>query len=829
MKAIIMAGGEGTRLRPLTCDRPKPMVPVANRPIMAYAIELLKAHEIKDIGVTLQYLPEVIKEHFGSGEEYHVNLHYFLEDEPLGTAGSVKNAEGFLDDTFIVISGDALTDFNLSRAISFHREKGSLGTLILTTVDNPLQYGVVITESDGRIRSFLEKPGWGEVFSDRVNTGIYILEPEVLQYIPLGKLFDFSKDLFPFLMESKKPLFGCTLEGYWCDIGNLDQYLQAHYDLLDGKVNTQLTGKAVDKKGTVIAGEGTLIHENAQIRGPVVLGKECRISAGAKLEPYTVVGDRVRIEEGASVKRSVIWNGAYIGKNSSVRGAVLCESTSLHERASIYEGAVLGDGGMLMENALIRPGVKIWPYKTVEAGVPLSESLVWGTRCGKALFGSEGVGGRANVDITPEFCTRMGLAYGTSLPRSKKVAVSCDGSEICSTLKDAFASGVRGTGIQVCDLGGIFAPVHRYAVAGLKAEGGVHIKRDAGDRDRVWIVFTNYQGNDLKPEKTRKIENLYWLENFRRASSTEVLSVIHLREILKEYIQDILEAVDKNLVKQRVFQIVLYCQSPVLSTMLSFILEERLGCLVRVYNPGADGKDFQSWSQMQEMVSFLAREVVATGADLAAVVDLNAENIMFIDNEGVFLDANMFTALVSLIILKSNKGGVISVSVTAPGVVEKLADRYDGRVIRTKASRHAIMESGSGEEVRERQGIYSQVKFQYDAFFAIVRLLDFLSKKGLSLSQLVNEIPDFYISQKYEVCPWEYKGKVMRNLIETETAQNVELIDGIKVHSENGWVLALPHCEKPVYQILSEGVSQEAAEELTGFYASKIKKLINQN
>ncbi|WP_129588641.1 nucleotidyltransferase family protein, partial [Moorella stamsii] len=219
MKAIIMAGGEGSRLRPLTCKRPKPLVPVANRPVMEYCVDLLRDLGIKEVGVTLQYLPRLIEEYFGDGSDFGLHLHYFVEDKPLGTAGSVKNAASFLDETFVVVSGDALTDFDLRPAMAKHKENRALATLVLTTVDNPLEYGVVITNPDGSIRSFLEKPSWGEVFSDRVNTGIYILEPEVLELVPEGESFDFSKDLFPRLLKDKKPLYGITLSGYWCDIG----------------------------------------------------------------------------------------------------------------------------------------------------------------------------------------------------------------------------------------------------------------------------------------------------------------------------------------------------------------------------------------------------------------------------------------------------------------------------------------------------------------------------------------------------------------------------------------------------------------------------------
>jgi mannose-1-phosphate guanylyltransferase/phosphomannomutase len=240
MKAIIMAGGEGSRLRPLTCARPKPMVPIVNRPCMEHIVSLLRSQEIREIGVTLQYLPEEIRNYFGDGKDFGVNLHYYIEDVPLGTAGSVENAASFLDETFIVISGDAVTDCSLQEAVAFHKERGALVTIVLTEVTCPLEYGVVITTKEGRITRFLEKSGWEEVFSDQVNTGIYILEPEVLDYIEANQQVDFSKDVFPKLLAMGKDMYAIVIKGkYWCDIG------MTHTKVIQGIHMVQRSRRAV--------------------------------------------------------------------------------------------------------------------------------------------------------------------------------------------------------------------------------------------------------------------------------------------------------------------------------------------------------------------------------------------------------------------------------------------------------------------------------------------------------------------------------------------------------------------------------------------------------
>ena len=241
MRAVLMAGGSGTRLRPLTCDLPKPMVPVMNRPIAEHIINLLKRNGVDEVIATLYYLPDIMRDYFQDGSDFGIRMTYAVEeDQPLGTAGCVKNIAELLDETFIVISGDGITDFDLQEAIRFHKSKGSKATLVLAHVPNPVEFGVVITDPENRIKRFLEKPSTSEIFSDTVNTGTYILEPEVLDYLPPNQETDFSKDLFPLLLDKGEPMFGYVADGYWCDVGHLDAYREAQYDALDKKVDVNL-------------------------------------------------------------------------------------------------------------------------------------------------------------------------------------------------------------------------------------------------------------------------------------------------------------------------------------------------------------------------------------------------------------------------------------------------------------------------------------------------------------------------------------------------------------------------------------------------------------
>src|ERR687883_302359 len=299
-----MAGGEGTRLRPLTSNQPKPMVSIVGKPCMEHILELLRSHGFEDVIVTVAFLPQAIRSYFGNGETIGMDINYSVEESPLGTAGSVRLASGRLDDTFLVISGDALTDVDLTKVVDFHREKGAAVTIALKSVENPLEFGIVVTDEDGRIERFLEKPSWGQVFSDTINTGIYVLEPEVMQHVPTDRPYDFSKELFPLLLEMGRPIYGYVFDGYWQDIGNLDQFRQANLDALEERVRLNIPGIRI--RGNVWLGDGVEIADLEQVEGPALLGNYCRVAPGASVGEYSVLSNSVTLRERTRTTRSVI-------------------------------------------------------------------------------------------------------------------------------------------------------------------------------------------------------------------------------------------------------------------------------------------------------------------------------------------------------------------------------------------------------------------------------------------------------------------------------------------------------------------------------------------
>src|SRR3990170_1373311 len=446
MKAVVMAGGFGTRLRPLTEKLPKPMAHVANRPMMEHVVRLLAAEGIDDLEVLLHFYPEKISTYFGDGSPWGVRMHYVNAEADYGTAGAVKNAEDRLDGTFLVISADIITDFDLSKAIDFHTARKAAVTIVLTRVPNPLQYGIVITEDDGRIVRFLEKPTWGEVFSDTINTGIYIVEPDVLGLIPPMKNWDFSKNLFPAMLARGDRLLGYVAEGYWKDVGNLDEYLNVHLDLLAGKVKIGFEG---EKAGTrsVWIGEGTKVDYTAELSN-VLLGKKCVVGSGVTMS-NVVVGDGCVIEDGAVIQSSVLWERVSVGKGARILENIIGSDARVGRGAFLAERAVISDHCSIGTEAVVKPNVKVWPHKVVEDWAVLSSSLIWGEKWARSLFGAYGIVGLANLEISPEFAAKVGAAYAATFGRKVVLSTSRDSHKASRMINRAIMTGMLSGGLDL--------------------------------------------------------------------------------------------------------------------------------------------------------------------------------------------------------------------------------------------------------------------------------------------------------------------------------------------------------------------------------------------
>jgi mannose-1-phosphate guanylyltransferase/phosphomannomutase len=808
VKAVIMAGGEGSRLRPLTCNKPKPMVPVAGRPILEHTLDLLKRHGITEVVLTLQFMPTAIMNYFGDGSEFGMRMRYVVENAPLGTAGSVRNAARFLDEPFIVVSGDALTDFDLGSLYRFHRERGAKATLGLTRVPNPVELGIVTTAEDGSIARFLEKPSWGEVFSDTVNTGVYVLDPDVLEMVPEGRPFDFSKDLFPAMLAARRPLFGCILYGYWCDIGNLAQYCQAQVDAMDGTVRLGIAGT---RSGPgVWVGNGARISRESVVIPPVLIGEGTTVAAGAVVGPHCVTGRNCNIAGSASLRRAVLWDGVCVGEGAEVRGAVLCDRTQVRAGAKVFETAVIADETVVGENSVVGPGVKVWPCKIIGKAATVRESIVWGNVAAASQVKSTGLAGVPNVDVTPETVTRVCGALGgvasAGLAERGTAVVAADSRASAQMLKQAAACGLTSSGLDVVDLGLGMPPVVRFAVRLLGACCGAAVKRGASGDDSVIVELYDGRGANLSADWQRKLNHALARGDFRRAPADSVGRVTFYPSVVPDYLGSLALDVDAGAVRGRGLRV--YSSHHPDAGDIVNMAGERFGLDIRQVGVGDAG-------DIEELVR-------ADGASIGVAFGPTMEGISLVDESGRRIAGETLKVLLVRAILEMCPGSTAVVPADFTGVAEDLARRLGGRVLRSKTSIASLM--GKMLDHSDRAG-FSQFRAWFDGLYCLLKLIEWRARRALTFEELVNTTPTSGMVRRTVHCPWEEKGRVMRSLAARLPHDESDLVDGVRVRRQSDWTLIVPDEDEPAYHICTEAASMEVAEEIADSYARKVSEL----
>ena len=889
MKAVIMAGGEGTRLRPLTYNQPKPMIPMANRALMEHVVALLRRHGFNEIVVTIGFQANAIQTYFGNGDEFGVEIVYASEESPLGTAGSVRNAMKQLGEPFLVISGDVLTDIDLAALVNFHHEKKAVGTMALRSVANPLEFGIVMVGEDGSVERFLEKPTWGQVFSDTINTGIYVFEPEIFDYIGSGEV-DFSSEVFPRLVAEGRLLYGYLTEGYWEDIGTLEAYARAHQDILDKRVHAELPGFALSQG--VWLGEGADVDPGAETRGPAIIGDYCSVQAGATLGEYTVLGRNVRVGTDAYLERAIVHDNAYLGPGVRLRGCIIGRSSELRRGARIEEGVVIGDECFIGEHAVVRAGVKIYPFKTVEHGAIVNSSIVWESRGARHLFGRTGVLGLANVDISPELAVRLAMAYATTMPRGATVTVSRDTSRAARMLKQSIVAGLNAGGVDVADLEVATVPVTRFGVRSERAAGGITVRLVAEDAQSVTIGFFDPNGVDIPEALQRKVERIFYREDFRRCLASETGDVSYPVRVPDLYSRVLLEQVDVQAIRSARFKVVLDYAYGATSFVMPVVLG-MLGAEVLSANPYAaadQSASFDRWEHARG-VSALVR---AAGAHFGAVLNPDGERITLVDDNGRILsDSEGLMALLSLVLgtapgcapigpaknldlaedrgttagpfgtaqvgtaqvgtaqvgtaqvgtaqvgtaqvgtaqVGTARGFSVALPVSAPTPAQEMCRRAGAELVWTKLSTSHLMEVASRPGVEFAAGqeggyIFPRFLPAYDAVSALAHTFALLTRTSARLSDVVTGLPQVFAAHEGVVTPWEKKGLVMRSVMELAKDKPTLLIDGVKVIYNDGWALVVPDPEEALTHIWAEAGTETGARARALDYARHVRNLL---
>jgi mannose-1-phosphate guanylyltransferase / phosphomannomutase len=827
MKAVVMAGGEGTRLRPLTSNQPKPMVPIVGKPCMEHIVELLEKHGFDDVVVTLAFMPQAIRGYFGAGENHGIAIRYSVEEAPAGTAGSVKLAEDALDEQFLVISGDALCDIDLGALVRFHREKEALATIGLKSVDNPLEFGIVVTDADGRIERFLEKPSWGQVFTDTINTGIYVLEPEVLRYIPSDSPYDFSKELFPLLLEMGKPLYGFVADGYWQDIGNLDQFRAANFDALDERVKLEIPGICL--RGNVWVGEGVELGDLEAVEGPAFIGNYCRVAPHATLGPYAILSNSVTLRDHARVTRSVIDASTYVGRSALVEGTIVGKSCDIRPHARLHEGVAVGDSCTIGDQSVVMPGIRIYPFKEVESGALVDRHLIWESRVPSRLFGRDSVAGLINVDLTPETALRVGIAVGTALKRGDRVAMSRAAPPACRLLKRAVLSGVISTGVHVADLHVMPPAVTRHFLKNEGVGAAIHVRPRRQDPEAVEIQFFEPPGMQATPEFLKEVEKHFLRQEFRRAAFGEVGKISSPARAAEGYVADLIGTLDVDAIRSRGFRVVVEYSHSAVSMVLPLVLGA-LGVEAIGAHPYAG--EYATMSDLSEALGQAKRLVSAAGADLGVVLDESGERIYVVDEQAREVPVEQELLLFLTLLAADGKKGALALPTTVTSLAEPLVRGTSLEVKRTPASLSALTQAAIGDNVVFAGSVGGGFVFPeflpaYDGVASLCKLLELLAPIEKPLSELVAGLPESTVVHRQIRCPWGRKGTVMRVLTERLKGKKLDTLDGIKVYEKRGWAQVLPDPDEPLVHVYAEGKTAADAASLEEEFLALVEEIVS--
>jgi mannose-1-phosphate guanylyltransferase/phosphomannomutase len=828
MNAVVMAGGQGTRLRPLTSNQPKPMLPIVGQPMMQHVLRLARSHGLTDVVTTVQFLASIIRNYFGDGSDLGVDLRYVTEQEPLGTAGSVKNAAELLDERFVVLSADSLTDVDLTELIKFHESRDAAVTVTLKRVEDPLEFGIVIADDDGRIDRFLEKPGWGEVFSDTINTGIYVIEREVLDHVPEGEVFDFSKDLFPKLLQSGVPMYGYVTDRYWTDVGTLEAYMAAHRSALDREVDIHIEG--FEMEGGIWLGEGAELDPDSFVKGPVFVGHDAKVEAGAKLREYTVLGRGVVVKSGSFLHRAVVHDYAYVGGGTSLRGCVLGRNSDVKHGARLEEGVVVADACHVGEGAVINPHVKVYPFKTVDPGAVVSKSIIWESAAARGLFGELGVNGLLNVDITPEMAVRLALAYASILPTGTAVVSCRDATKGARLIKRAMVAGITAGGLACHDLELVPIPVARFYARSARALAGFSVRAASRDPASVVVQFFDERGVDIDGSTQRRLERAFYRDDLRRAFHHDIGELNFPARGREYYGRGLLDAVDVDTIRSSSPKVVVdYAYGGTAVTgpqVLGRIGGDVLG-LNAVLDPDRVViSEEQEWAHMERV----RRLVLASGAEMGALLDGVGERVWLVDERGRILQPR--TAMLALVWLVANavEQPRVALPVTATRAAERLIRDRGGEVVWTRISPASIMQATDAAGVVFGGGVGGGYVFPefmpaFDSLMSVLKILEMTARLKTSLADVVDSLPEFHITRLEVSVPWEAKGTVMRRLIERFQGDSVQTIDGVKTFRGEDWALIVPHPLEPVVRVWAEADTADGAGRLAAEMASLVEEV----
>lgn len=763
MKAVIMAGGEGARLRPLTCDIPKPMARLCGRPIMEYILELLEEHSIREAAVTVRYLPDRIRDHFPDRRFGAVELDFVEEDRPLGTAGSVKNACPD-DQEVLIISGDAMCDFDLTAAMEYHRTQNADVTILAKKVADPREYGLIDVHSDGRVAAFIEKPAFTQAISDLANTGIYILSKTALDRIPQDTFFDFAKDLFPAMLADGQKIMCLEDTGYWCDIGDLDTYISCQRDMLEGKVRCSIKGHR-DWNGNVFL--GTPPPRSCKITAPCYIGKDVTFEDGARLEA-AVIDDGCYIGRDSRITGSILLQGVYAGDRSRMTGALLCAGASAKNGAMLFEGATVGAGAVIGARSTVTAGIKIWNEKTIPPATTVTEHVKVAPSQ-RGYFGEDGISGQVGVELTPEFLARVGCAIGSLKPESR-IAIGSTAHQGVKVLRDALSAGIQSAGAAVLDFGESFRAWFEYNCSFSSAPLGVFVTGGTN----AGIRLMGPGGLPANRETERGVESILARGEFVRRSFDRMGDRVEMNGM-------------EMLYKAQ---------------------------LMRYAVKGLSGCSAQVRSQNMLVQDILRDTLYKLGCDIGAgfTLELSAQGdkVRIFDEALGYIPHHRILAWCAASLME--RGEDVALPFDAPQFLDDVAEE-NGVVLH----RYYDCPADSSDENARKMAAFQM--WSRDGLMQAVLLMSLVKSAG-GLGNLMRRFADFGMADKVVETSGNPAGLI--RFLNTQKAGTVR--EGIVLENARGTVLVKPLKRGTAIRILAEAASSETAEEI----CADVEKLLRQ-
>jgi mannose-1-phosphate guanylyltransferase/phosphomannomutase len=731
--------------------------------MIEYILELLAKHGVDEASLTLRYMPEKIIEHFSSGEFAGVNLNFAIEDTPLGTAGSVRSAVDF-DEDFIIISGDALTDFDLTAAIEFHRATEAAATLIVKKVDDPREYGLVRFDKNKRIRGFLEKPDYSQADTEYANTGIYILSPQALAMIPMDTNYDFASDLFPQMLKGDVPIYAFESNGYWCDIGDISTYVSCQSDMLNGLVRCNIRGNEAD------------LPENIIVHHPVYVGKNVTLREFCEIGPNTIINSLSHVGVGAKVRDSVMLEGSWAGDKARLTGALLCEGASVKRGGQLFEQSVVGARAIIGECSEVKPEVKVWPDKRVPSGSIIYENLKTGSN-ETQNFDENGIKGETGVDITPEFCARLGAACA-SLKSVKKIGVACGNSKAAQIFKSAFVAGVLGAGATAWDFGETFRSMHSFAQTFCGINLGIYFS--SGVNTAIYITQDGALPTTRKLE--RELESLIRQSTFNRCAWSDIQESVNMSGVSLIYRQELMSLAPHGLagIKAKVKS-----SDPEAGRVLSGVLQ-KLGSVSEgqlIFNLGSSGTQVSIYDPVCGYIS--------------------PEQVL---------------AMRMLPLLES--GEPVAVPYSSPAAYDVLAKQTGGRIAR-------YLSTPANDSDSEARALAASQPFVRDGLMTVISLLAYMKRTGSSISDLYSKLPDFAVSH-HDVELICAPGKAINSLRDAYgTSRTAE--EGLSIKLEKGTAKVIPSKKGEKLRLIAEAANAEFAREICGEIEETLSLLIHES